>query len=155
LAGLGGVDASALDAELRRDRSAQGQVHAARCRAALPTAEAKAAAWQAVTGDAQLSNYELYALAEGFWQPGQDEVTAPYVDRYFAEIAQTAGLRNGWVVARVAGLAYPQTAVSPSTLEQSDVLLARSDLDSGIRRSVVDAADDLRRALTSRQRFGA
>jgi aminopeptidase N len=153
LAGLGGADASALDAELGRDRSAQGRVHAARCRAALPTAEAKAAAWQAITGDAQLSNYELYALAEGFWQPGQSEVTAPYVDRYFAEIAHTAGLRSGWVVARVAGLAYPRTAVSPGTLEQSDALLARSDLDSGIRRSVVDAADDLRRALASRQKF--
>jgi aminopeptidase N len=154
LAGLGGADASTLDAELGRDRSAQGQVHAARCRAALPTVEAKAAAWQAITGDAQLSNYELYALAEGFWQPGQDEVTAPYVDRYFAEIAQTAGLRNGWVVAHVAGLAYPRTAVSASTLEQSAALLARSDLDSGIRRSVADAADDLRRALESRQKFG-
>jgi aminopeptidase N len=155
LASLGGADATVIDVESARDGSAQGQVHAARCRAALPTAEAKAAAWRAITGDAQLSNYEVYALAEGFWQPEQGEVTAPYVDRYFAEIAQTAELRHGWVVAQVAGLAYPRTAVSHTTLGRSDALLARSDLDSGIRRSVVDAADDLRRALASRERFGA
>jgi aminopeptidase N len=103
--------------------------------------------------DAQRSNYELYALARGFWHPEQTTLTAPYAERYFDEIAGTARVRRGWVVGRLAGLAYPRTAVSRRTLERSNALLARDDLDSGIRRAVVDAADDLRRALASRERF--
>jgi aminopeptidase N len=155
LATLGAVDTAAIDAELDRDRSAQGRVHAAGCRAMLPTAEAKASAWRAIMTDERLSNYQLYALATGFWRPEQIELTAPYVGRYFDEIAGTARLRRGWVVARLASLSYPRTGVSRETLERSDALLARPDLDSGIRRSVVDGGDDLRRALTSRARFAA
>jgi aminopeptidase N len=153
LSSLGVVAADEIDAELARDRSAPGQVHAAGCRAMLPTAEAKAAAWQTMLTDPGASNYEVYALAEGFWQPEQTELTAPYVERYFDEIAATARLRQGWVVARLALLAYPSTAVSQDTLDRSAALLARPDLDSGIRRSVVDAGDDLRRALASRTHF--
>jgi aminopeptidase N len=154
LSSLGAIAADEIDAELARDRSAPGQVHAAGCRAMLPTAEAKAAAWQAIMTDPRASNYEVYALAEGFWHPEHTELTAPYVERYFDEIAATARLRQGWVVARLAWLAYPSTAVAQDTLDRSAALLARPDLDSGIRRSVVDACDDLGRALTSRAQFG-
>jgi aminopeptidase N len=153
LSSLGALTADEIDAELARDRSAPGQVHAAGCRAMLPTAEAKAAAWQAMMTDPAASNYEVYALAEAFWHPEQTALTAPYIERYFDEIAATAQLRQGWVVARLAVLAYPSTAVSQGTLERSAQLLARPDLDSGIRRSVVDAGDDLRRALAARTRF--
>ncbi len=153
LASLGAVDAAGIDAELDRDRSAQGLVHAARCRAMRPTAEAKASTWQTIMTDPQRSNYELYALTGGFWRSEQTGLTAPYVERYFAEIARTASLRQGWVVAHLAGLAYPRTSVSRATLERSQALLGSDDLDSGIRRSIIDATDDLRRALASRQRF--
>jgi aminopeptidase N len=153
LAALGAIDAAAIDAEQARDRSAQGEVHAAGCRAVLPNADAKAAAWRTLMTDPKVSNYELYALGGGFWHPAQTELTAPYVERYFAEIPATGGFRQGWVVSRVADLAYPRTAVSRDTLDRSDAALAADDLDAGIRRSIVDAADDLRRALASREKF--
>jgi aminopeptidase N len=155
LASLGAIDSAGIDAEFDRDHSSQGLVHAAHCRAALPAAEAKASTWQAMMSDRERSNHELYALAGGFWRPEQTTLTAPYVERYFEEIAGTARLRQGWVVGRLAGLVYPRTAVSRLTLERSNALLARDDLDSGIRRAVVDATDDLRRALASRERFTA
>jgi aminopeptidase N len=103
--------------------------------------------------DPAVSNYELYALAGGFWHPAQTDLTAPYVERYFAEIAATAGFRQGWVVGRVAELAYPRTAVSHDTLERSAAALVGDGLDPGVRRAIVDAADDLRRALASREKF--
>jgi aminopeptidase N len=155
LASLGELDAAGIDAELARDRSTQGAVHAARCRALLPHAAAKAAAWRAMLTDTTRSNYELYAIAEGFWHPEQTAHTAPYTSRYFERIAATAWLRHGWIVGRLALLAYPRTAVDHTTLSLGDELLRREDLDAGIRRSVVDAADDLRRALAARERFGA
>jgi aminopeptidase N len=105
-------------------------------------------------GDAERANFELYALAEGFWEPGQRTLTDPYVERYFAEIAGTAALRSGWVVDRVALLTYPWTAVDAQTVTATEQLVGRTGLHAGIRRSVVDAGDDLRRAVAVRSRFG-
>jgi aminopeptidase N len=102
--------------------------------------------------DAEASNSLLYATAKGFWQPDQP-ATDPYVPRYFADIAGTAAFRSGWVLSRLAELAYPRTAVRRGTLLATDDLLGRDGLAPGIRRGVVDAGDDLRRAVVSRERF--
>ncbi len=154
LAALGDLDEAGIAAELEHDRSSQGVVHAAGCRAARPDEQAKDAAWAALMTDAERPNYELYALAEGFWQPGQGAVTDPYADAYFAQIGEAARLRTGWVADRVALLAYPRTAVRPSTVAATERLVADPTLPSGVRRSIVDAGDDLRRALAVRQEFG-
>jgi aminopeptidase N len=153
LAVLGKLDDAAIAEEAARDRSSQGAVHATRCRAALPDPQAKQAAWDTMMHDPKRPNYELYALAEGFWDPDQRDLTGPYVGRYFEEIPATAALRSGWVVARLAELAYPWTAVEPATVDATERLLADDRLDSGIRRSVSDAGDDLRSAVAVRDRF--
>lgn len=123
------------------------------CRALLPDADAKRAAWLVLMSDAHCANSLLYATTRGFWHPDQSALTAPYVERYFAEIVSTAAIRSGWVVSRVAALAYPWTAVSRSTLAWTDELVARADVATGIRRAVIDKGDDLRRAVVSRERF--
>jgi aminopeptidase N len=155
LAQLGELDEPGIAAEAARDHSSQGAVHAARCRAARPDRRAKRAAWNAIMHDAQRPNYELYALAEGFWEPDQRELTDRYVERYFEQIGATSQLRSGWVVDRLAKLAYPWTAVDPATLVATERLLADGGLASGIRRSVADAGDELRRAVAARARFGS
>ncbi len=99
--------------------------------------------------------YELYAAAEGFWDPEQREMTDRYIEPYLPRIAGTAGLRSRWAGARVAALAYPWTAVHERTLELTETLLADDGLDPGIRRSVSDAGDDLRRAVAVRAYRGA
>jgi aminopeptidase N len=154
LARLGTIDDAGIDAELARDKSSEGSVHATRCRAALPTAEAKERAWAQITTDADLSNYELYAACEGFWHPAQTEVTAPYVDRYFAEIAGTEKIRSGWVVARSALQAFPVGFVDEAVVAKAGALTADESIGAIVRRSVSDAADDLRRAVAVRQAFG-
>jgi len=154
VAALGALDDAAIDAELERDHSSSGLVHAAYCRAARPDPEAKAAAWRTIMTDAECGNYELYALAEGFWQPGQRALTAPYVARYFAELPGASQLRSGWITQRVALRAYPWTAVAPATSNATDRLLAADSLPAIVRRAVVDAGDDLRRAVAARTRFG-
>ncbi len=155
LAALGAVTPADVDAEAAADHSAQGVVHAAECRALRPDPAGKERVWQTLMTDADRSNYELYALARGFWHPQQTELTAPFVQRYFAEIEATATLRSGWVVKRLASLAFPRTAVDAATLRSADSLLGRAALDQHIRHSVTDAADDLRRALGARVRFGS
>ncbi|MEU4295016.1 aminopeptidase N [Kribbella sp. NPDC026596] len=153
LARLGAIGDADIDAELERDSSSEGIVHATRCRAALPTAEAKERAWTQITTDAELANYELYAACEGFWHPSQVELTAPYVDRYFAEIAGTEKLRSGWVVASSAKLAFPRYAVEQRVVDRAADLVVDESVAAGIRRSVGDGVDDLKRALAVRSAY--
>ncbi|WBQ01976.1 aminopeptidase N [Kribbella sp. CA-293567] len=153
LATLGAVDDAGIDAELARDNSSEGIVHATRCRAALPTAEAKERAWAQITTDAEIANYELYAACEGFWQANQQELTAPYVDRYFAEIAGTEKLRSGWVVAWSSNLAFPAYAIDERVAGLAAGLAADENVPAGIRRAVGDNHDDLVRALAVRAAY--
>ena len=150
LAALGG-DPELVERTLRRDPSAAATVHAARARAARPTAEAKAAAWELVVQPSPLSAYEVYATAEGFFQPGQEALTEPYVARYFAEIGATARFRHGWPLGRVAAYAFPRLAVSEETVALAEATL-RTGLADPLHRELVDGLDQLRRALTSLHR---
>lgn len=154
LARLGAIGDAEIDAELERDNSSEGIVHATRCRAALPTAEAKERAWAQIMTDEDLANYELYAACEGFWHPTQVELTAPYVQRFFDEIAGTEKLRTGWVVAQSAALAFPVYDIDEQVTRFAADLVADESVSAGIRRSVGDRADDLKRALAIRAAYG-
>jgi aminopeptidase N len=153
LARLGELDDAAIEAEAAADHSSAGAVHAAKCRAARPDRRAKRAAWNAIMHDEARPNYELYALADGFWDPDQRALTEPYVARYFEQVPDTAELRSGWVVERLALMAYPWSVVTDSVWDATVQLLADERLDQRVRRSVTDAGDDLRRALAVRRRY--
>src|SRR4029453_17609152 len=77
LAGLD-PDPGAIEAAQARDRSAAARIHAVRARAMLGRPEAKAAAWARLVEPSDVSAYELYATAEGFFVPGQELLTDPY-----------------------------------------------------------------------------
>jgi aminopeptidase N len=147
---LGRAGVPEIEAEFQRDRSATGEQFAARCRAALPDADAKATAWRMIVSDTTVSGRLVEATAGGFWQPEQIALTGDYVERYFADMPAVMTLRTGMSAERVAVTAYPRYAVSERTRQLAADLLARSDLNSILRRSVVDEDDDMRRALTAR-----
>ncbi|MFC3740486.1 aminopeptidase N [Paractinoplanes deccanensis] len=150
LAVLGAAGTAMIDAEFERDRSATGEQWAARSRAARPDAEAKAAAWEAIIGDATLSNRLVEMTASGFWQAEQLDLVRPYVARYFAEMPGMMRLRSGMSAEKTATYAYPNVMVEPATRSLAAELLATGDLDPILRRVVEDADDDLRRALAAR-----
>ena len=141
-----------LDDALGRDPSASGRVHAARARARRPDPAAKEAAWRLLVEPSSLGAYELYATGDGFWDAGQDELTAPYVARYFAEIGATAAFREGWALGQVATQAFPRTAATPAAVAQADAALG-TDLAAQVRRAVTDGTDRLRRAVESLRRW--
>lgn len=152
---LGAAGEPEIAAEAAADPSAAGAERAARCRASLPDAAAKQSAWEIIASNTELSNRLVEATAEGFWLPEQAELTASYVERYFADMPEAARLRTPWTAERVASLAFPRYAVAQPTREAAEALLARDDLTPGLRRAVTDAADDLRRALVARTAVAA
>jgi len=147
---LGAAGDAEIDAELASDNTGQGAVHATGCRAARPDAAAKSAAWQAMLTDRTLTNRHLEALARGFWQPEQAELTEPYLDRWFAEILPATAHRSGELAGRLAGWSFPGYAVSAATVRAAEDLLARHDLAPGVRRALATGRDELRIALAAR-----
>ena len=141
-----------LEQALERDPSASGQVHAARARAARPHPAAKEAAWALLVEPSRVGAYELYAAGDGFWTAGQEELTEPYVRRWFAEIGGTARFREGWSLGQVATQSFPRLAAHRDALGWAEDAL-RTDLAAQVRRAVVDGTDKLRRAVTSLERW--
>jgi aminopeptidase N len=150
LAVLGAAGTEVIDAEFERDRSATGEQWAARCRAARPDPDAKALAWAAIIGDAALSNRLVEMTASGFWQAEQLDLLRDYVPRYFAEMPAMMRLRSGMSAERTAAAAYPGLVVEQRTRDLAAALLADARLDPILRRVVLDADDDVRRALDAR-----
>ncbi|MEV7730701.1 aminopeptidase N [Streptomyces sp. NPDC088921] len=152
LAVLGATDETAIAAELERDPSATGQEGAARCRAALPTEEAKAQAWEAMFTHDDLSNYLFTATAQGFWQPEQTELVRQYVPRYYEDAVALAA-RRGPAIADAAGRwAFPDYAIDEDNQALGQACLRDADLIPALRRKLVDQLDDLGRALRVRQK---
>ncbi|MGW8767910.1 aminopeptidase N [Streptomyces sp. NPDC055815] len=150
LAVLGATDETVIAAELERDPSATGQEGAARCRASLPTPEAKAAAWSALFDSDDLSNYLFTATARGFWQPEQAELVREYVPRFY-EAAVALGDRRGPAMGEAAGrYAFPAYAIDADSLALGESHLADDTMIPALHRWLVDQLDDLRRALRVR-----
>ncbi len=153
LAAHGDLDGADIDAELARDESTAGVVHAARARSLRPNPAAKRAAWQLLVEPSPMPAYELYATADGFFDPSQHELTAAYLPRFFDEMPGTAEHRHGWALSRVITSGFPVAAASPRVLALADAALARPELDGGVRRVFLDCTDALRRSVTALQRY--
>lgn len=153
LSALGGIDRTGLDAHLWEAPTAQADVEHARAVASLPSADAKAWAWQRFTGQVAATNYELEACGHGFWRAGQEQLTATYVDRYFSTIPDAPSVHAGWVLGKVTGAWFPLTALSVDTLDRAEDVIRREGLDLTVRRNLIDCADELRRRIAVRTRF--
>ncbi|GAA3118106.1 aminopeptidase N [Planomonospora alba] len=140
--------------ELLRDPTATGERAAALARAALPTAEAKAEAWSAITGG-RLSGALLRSTIGGFMDPRHPELLEPYADRYFAEIGR---IWKSWTSDSAQSFAngcYPALAVSPETVAKTERLIEDSDPPQALRRLLMEGADGVRRALRAQARDAA
>jgi aminopeptidase N len=154
LASRGLVDLEFVEGRRADDDTLQGRLNALVARASMPTADAKEWAWSELTANRSRSNYELNALAQGFWLTDDLDVVRPYAQRYFTEVPAMTAWVGEDAIARVATLAYPARVVEEATLELSAAALAGGRLSVAVRRSVVDAQSELREALRSRATFG-
>jgi aminopeptidase N len=153
LAALGATDADELRTALDAEPTGESRVAHMQAAVSLPTAEAKALAWDVFTGRRDVPNYELEAAGLGMWRGGQEELTAPYVDRYFDELPDTVRVRSGWVLADATEFFFPVTSLSETTLDRARLLASDTALDLSVRRRLGDAADDLARKLAIRTAY--
>jgi aminopeptidase N len=151
LAAVGAIGPAEIAAELDRDATAGGRQEAAHAGALLATAEAKATTWRRLS-EPGLTNWELMGLAPGFQHTGQEELTAPYAARYFAEVQQIYGRLDAQMGLWFAAATYPFLQISAATVEASDAWLAAPDRPAALRRIVMDGKDAVVRSLAARAR---
>jgi aminopeptidase N len=140
-----------IDAELARDATDAGERHAATCRAAIPSAEAKREAWRLLAGGEQTIAMFRATLA-GFADPDQPELVEPYREDFFAVVAEV--WRDwSWAMAQdfVSGL-YTVFPISPETVEVTDAYIADAEPPAALRRLLSEGRDDVLRALRCRAR---
>jgi aminopeptidase N len=152
LAAHGEADEAMLAAELARDDTASGKRHQVRCLAARPSEAVKAQAWADVVESDRLSNALVEATIAGFAQPGQRELTAPYAPRYFEVIEDVWRARSIEIGMDVVRGLYPASQGDQKTLDATDEwLTSHAGAAPALRRLVLEARDDLARALAAQR----
>jgi aminopeptidase N len=150
LAAMGRAGDAQIDAELTRDRTNAGRRHAAACRASVPDAEHKGAAWQALTEASGLGIEETVELGYGFNQMEQADLLAGFAEKYFAQLPEIWARHDGLLRVALGKLLFPYSAASPELLERADTFLATPDLDPALARVVIEGRDIIDKALRSR-----
>ena len=149
LAAAGQADDARIDAELAADPSDVGRRNAAACRAAIPDAAHKEAAWRFLTGDGP-GPETVTAVAGGFMQPEHADLLAPYAERYLSEMPGLWRMRDGHMRVRLANALFPYPAVTAEFLSRIDEFIAAGAADPGLARIVRDHRDTAERALRAR-----
>ena len=88
-------------------------------------------------------------VAVHFQMGDQDELLAPYVDRYVAELPEVWARRSPEVAGPLAQSLFPSTLVAQDVLDRTAVLLEPAH-PTGLRRYVAEQRHDLARALRAR-----
>ena len=139
--------AAEIDAELQRDNSADGTRHAAEAKALIPTVENKAAVWNALT-TTELSNHIQRHMLIGINRPLQQELWAPYIDKYFATVRKIWEENSYEIGKQFADIAFPRFSPTRETLAKAEAWIAQNeDASDGVKRCVKEGRDAIARAL--------
>jgi aminopeptidase N len=151
LVSRGGSGAAAIDAELARDATDAGERHAATCRAAIPTTEAKREAWRMLTGG-ELTIAMFRAMLAGFVDLDHPELIEGYRDDYFDAVGDAWRDWSSAMAQDFVSGAYLVGALSPETVAATDDYIARADPPAALRRLLIEGRDDVLRALRCQAR---
>jgi aminopeptidase N len=139
---LGASGRELIEAEAAADRSSNGHQASLAALAGRPESAAKEDAWQRIC-DSNVSNRDFTALVAGLWTPGQEELFAPYLDRYLEDAPRIAERSQSF--ADAAADAAPRTPMGLDRFRRF-----RDDLDVAstgttntvLRRGWEDTVDD-------------
>ncbi len=147
----GRMGQESIDAELAADNTSSGQNAAALATAALPTAEAKAAAWNSIVVKGDLSNALQGSAVAGFMRVHDTALLEPYAEKYFEAVPAIVANRTHALASQIVVGLYPATLTSQATVDRTDKFLAELPADSAaLRRMMLENRDGVARALRAR-----
>jgi len=151
LAAGGRAGEAEIEAQLAADDTATGRQAAAAARAAIPTPEAKAAAWHAMVTEEGMPNAILENSLLGFGRTHDRALLEPFVDPYFAALETVWTTRGNDMAQDLVQLLYPSVLVTRPEVDllgRTDAFLAElGERHPGLRRMLVEVKDGAERAL--------
>ena len=140
-----------IAAESAKDNTAHGKQYTAYAHAAIPTKEAKAAAFTSVTTD-NLSNTIHSYMCRGFNENIHHELLAGFVDQYFDAILKVWETKGFEIAETTATLLFPSWVISEETVKKAQHWLdvTGKDASNALRRAVTEGRDAMSRALKAR-----
>ena len=144
----GATSKAELTAELVADNTITGNVAYETCLAAMPTAEAKAYAFNKVS-DENVAISIRSAMVAGFQSPAQRILLAPFVELYFENLLSEWGAKSYEGAAKYVTGMYPTWVITQKTLDKSNAWLTGPGKEAPVvlRKLVKESQDGLVRAL--------
>ncbi|MDQ0678122.1 aminopeptidase N [Arthrobacter pascens] len=140
-----------INAELARDNTASGQNAAALAKAAIPTPEAKAAAWESIVVKGELSNALQGSAVAGFSRVLDRSLLEPYAEKYFDAVPGIVASRTHALAQQIVVGLYPALLTTQATIDRTDGFLAALPAESAaLRRMMLENRDGVARALRAR-----
>jgi aminopeptidase N len=153
LAATGRAGDADIDAELERDATDAGRRHAAACRAAIPDAAHKAAAWRLLAETGELGYEGVIEVAQGFLQPEHAQLLTPYARRYLEVLPEIWSSRDEHFRLLLGQSLFPAPLASAELarlIDQIGQFLEAEQHDPSLARVVIECRDIAQRALRSR-----
>jgi len=153
LAAGGVVTVGDIDAALAADNTAKGGEFAAQAKAALPTAEAKAAAWSSLIDSDDLPNTIVRTTALGFVHPASVDLLGDFVRPYFDMLLPVWGSRSYKIAEYLIFGLYPAPLANTALRDATRAWLdANADAAPALRRLVAENLAGVERALAVQER---
>jgi len=147
LAAGGRVGADEIDAALATDNTATGQQSAAHARAALPSHDAKLAAWNSIVETDGASNLIVRATGLGFLRASDPELLRPFVDEYFGSLDRLWENRSYAIAAGIINGFFPAPLADQALVETTHTWLAAHPDTPALRRLILENIAGVERAL--------
>jgi aminopeptidase N len=148
-----GLDGAAerLASEQVRDKSDRGERAMATAQAARPDPEVKEEVWDRIHGGGYDSLKLTLSAARGFWRRCQRDILEHFVSRFFEGLPKVFREWEAEAARSYFGAFFPWYRIDESTLGQVRGLLDDGgDLGPMLKRLLIEAEDDLKRALACR-----
>jgi aminopeptidase N len=131
------------------DKTANGEKAAAGARAAIPTAENKAAVWKLLTETKELSNAHVQSASMAFNRVIDADLLRPYVDKYFESALAIWQLHTFKIAEYLLVNLFPIQLADEATAEAARRAIAEPKFKEipALHRILVENLDNLERAL--------
>ena len=141
-----------IDEELEHDNTSNGQNAAALAKAAIPTPEAKAEAWESIVVKGDLSNALQGSAVTGFTRVLDTSLLEPYAEKYFEAVPGIMASRTHALASQIVVGLYPAQLTTQATVDRTDEFLASlPEGSAALRRMMLENRDGVARALRARQ----
>lgn len=142
-----------IEAELKQDNTANGQKFAAACKAALPSAADKKAAWHLLTETEEYSNTLVNSASLAFGRVNDLALLEPYMDKYHEVALKIWNSRTYHIAAYLLTNLYPVQLASEALASKTRALIEAAEIREkpALRRILIENLAGLERGLKAQK----